>query len=188
MAAITRDNCHELLAQFIEDNSLSVSEIAQAIGCSEATIRRILERLSLPSDEMLKQVAAMVAISFPRYTTLSQAEKAHISDAIGAIGGGVLGFGTLGTVISSLGTVSGLSAAGITSGLAAMGAAIGGGMVAGVAIAAAIPLTAGVVGYRMMLRTAKEWVAEWEQERTDFDEKWEISLNDSQLSDVLGSI
>ncbi len=46
--------------------------------------------------------------------------------------------------ISSMGAVSGLSGAGITSGLAAMGSLVGGGMVAGVAVTVAAPAVVAV--------------------------------------------
>lgn len=63
---------------------------------------------------------------------------------VGAVGGAA---GAV-TAISAAGTVGGLSAAGITSGLAAIGGAVGGGMVAGVAVTVAAPAAAAVaVGY-----------------------------------------
>jgi len=46
--------------------------------------------------------------------------------------------------ISSMGAVSGLGGAGITSGLAAIGSLVGGGMVAGVAVTAVAPAVAAV--------------------------------------------
>ncbi len=58
--------------------------------------------------------------------------------------------GTAGSVVavSGMGTVAGLSGAGITSGLAAMGGLIGGGMGAGVAIATTAPvIAAAAIGY-----------------------------------------
>ena len=60
------------------------------------------------------------------------------------------GAGTAGSIaaVSALGATAGLSAAGITSGLATIGAAVGGGMAAGVAITSAAPVVAAAaVGY-----------------------------------------
>lgn len=60
------------------------------------------------------------------------------------------GAGTAGSIaaVSALGTTTGLSAAGITSGLATVGAAVGGGMAAGVAITSAAPVAAAAaLGY-----------------------------------------
>lgn len=52
---------------------------------------------------------------------------------VGLAAGGIAGVGLL----SAMGSVAGLSAAGITSGLAAAGALVGGGMVAGIGVLAA---------------------------------------------------
>jgi len=61
--------------------------------------------------------------------------------------GGALGIaGTLG-LISTGGATAGLGAAGITSGLAALGTVVGGGMLAGLAVTAAAPLTVGGVAF-----------------------------------------
>jgi len=48
-------------------------------------------------------------------------------------------------IAGSIGTVGGLSAAGITSGLAAIGGTVGGGMATGVVIVAAAPIAVGAV-------------------------------------------
>lgn len=62
----------------------------------------------------------------------------------GAMGGSAATIAT----VSSAGSVAGLGAAGVTSGLAAIGSIAGGGMVAGLAVSAAIPVvTAATVGY-----------------------------------------
>ncbi|MEA5523324.1 hypothetical protein [Limnoraphis robusta] len=63
---------------------------------------------------------------------------------VGAIGGSAATIAT----VSSAGSVAGLSAAGITSGLATIGRIAGGGMVAGLAVSASVPVvTAATVGY-----------------------------------------
>lgn len=57
---------------------------------------------------------------------------------IGAAGAGLAAGGIAGVgLLSAMGSVAGLSAAGITSGLAAAGALVGGGMVAGIGVLAA---------------------------------------------------
>lgn len=61
----------------------------------------------------------------------------------GLVAGGIAGVGLL----SALGTVTGLSAAGITSGLAAAGALVGGGMVAGIGVLAAPAVVLGGGAY-----------------------------------------
>jgi hypothetical protein len=63
---------------------------------------------------------------------------------VGAMGGSAATIAT----VSGAGSVAGLGAAGVTSGLAAIGSIAGGGMVAGLAVSAAVPVvTAATVGY-----------------------------------------
>ena len=175
MDEINRDNCRILLAAFIEENDLTVGRVAKAIGCSEATLVRILAERSWPSGEMLKRVGIMFELGFPAYARLSEAQKERISEKIGTVGGGILGFGSISAAISSFGAVGGLSAAGVTSGLAALGSLIGGGMVAGVAVAGAIPLAAGTAGYAI-IKGIKYLAAEWQLNVTERDERWEIPI------------
>ena len=67
---------------------------------------------------------------------------------IGAAGAGLVAGGIAGVgLLSALGTVTGLSAAGITSGLAAAGALVGGGMVAGIGVLAAPAVVLGGGAY-----------------------------------------
>jgi len=125
---ISKENFKNFLAPFMEENKLSVSKVAKAIGCPESSIGRILMDITIPSNEMLKQGVVLIEIGFERYKKLTKAEKEKISEAIGTIGGGVLGFGSITAAVSASGAVVGLSAAGIASGLAAIGGIVGGGM------------------------------------------------------------
>jgi len=175
MNQITRENCRLLLAAFIEENDLNVRRIAKVIGCSEATLVRILAARSLPSDEMMKQVGILIELGFDSYSKLSNAQKEHISEALGIVGGGFIGFGSINAAIGSLGLVSGLSAAGMTSGLAALGAVVSGGMFAGVMVAAAIPIAAGATGYAI-IKGVKYLANERHLNVTELDERWEIPI------------
>jgi hypothetical protein len=68
----------------------------------------------------------------------------RVGSVVGASGALVGGIGA----VSALGTVAGLSGAGISSGLAAIGAGIGGGMAAGTALVIAAPAAgAALIGY-----------------------------------------
>lgn len=147
MKTIDKHNCRLLLAAFIEENDLNTRKVAKAIGCSEATLARILAATTLPTDEMLKQVGLMIEMGFDTYQKLSASQKEKLSEKLGTVGGGVLGVGSITATVGSLGAVGGLSAAGITTGLAALGKVVGGGMIAGVSVAAAIPIVAGALGY-----------------------------------------
>jgi hypothetical protein len=175
MNQFTRDNCRLLLARFIEENDLDVRRVAKVIGCSEATLIRILATRSLPSDEMMKQVGILIELGFVSYSKLSNTQKEHISEAIGTVGGGILGFGSISAAISTLGTVSGLSAAGIATGLSTLGAVIGGGMVAGVIVAAAIPIVASATGYGI-IKGVKYLADEWQLNVKELNERWEITI------------
>ena len=142
--SITRENLKELLSNFIANNNLLNKDIAKAIGCSISSIERITNNRSYPSDEMIKQCGILFSIGYEGYKKLSKSDKEKISEGIGTVGGGVLGFGSITAVVSSLG-YAGLSAAGITSGLAAAGGLVGGGMALGITAIAAIPVAAGTL-------------------------------------------
>lgn len=76
-----------------------------------------------------------------------------LAGAAGAVAGGALSF----IALINLGSVVGLSAAGITSGLAAAGSIIGGGMVAGIGVLAApaVILGASAVGITAAVKRKK---------------------------------
>lgn len=174
MNQITQDNSGLLLAAFIKENDLTVRQVSKAIGCSEATLNRILVTRSLPSDEMIKQIGIMIELGFLAYSKLSNAQKERISESIGTVGGGILGFGSITAVVSSLG-VSGLSAAGITSGLAVLGTMVSGGMAAGIVVVAALPIATGAAGYAI-IKGVKYLANEWKLNVTDIDEHWETII------------
>lgn len=175
MDSFNRKNFWILFAQFLTDNGVVARRAAEAIGCSEATVVRILSAQTLPSDKMMKQGAIMLQIGFKPYSKLSKAQKHKIAEAIGTVGGGVVGFGSVGVAISSLGAVSGLSAAGITSGLAAMGSVAGGGMVIGVTVASAIPVTIGAVGYGIV-SASRRFFTNRRLSAMEIDEEWETPI------------
>jgi transcriptional regulator with XRE-family HTH domain len=175
LEAISRENFRGLLAIFMEKNGLTVKKVAKAITCSVATLNRLILGKTLPSDEMLRRVGTMFGLGFDRYSKLTKAEKENISEAIGAVGGGILGFGTITGAISSLGAVSGLSAAGISTGLAALGSIVGGGMVAGVSVLATIPIGAGAIGYGIV-KAVKAYCEKYQTDQDEYDPFWERPL------------
>jgi hypothetical protein len=169
---ITNETCRIFLAAMMDHENFTTRDAAKAIGCGESTVQRILVGQTMPSDEMLKQIGIMAAIGFGKYKKLSEADKEKISETIGAVGGGILGFGSITAAVSAAGTVAGLGAAGIASGLAAIGAIVGGGMVAGILTVAAIPIAAGAFGYAII----KGIKAIFEKQACDedrFDPAWE---------------
>lgn len=173
MSEFSRETFPVLMADFMAQHGLSHRLIANAIRCSEATLTRILNKSTLASDEMLRQGAILVELGFDRYCRLIDAEREKLSATLSVVGGGAIGFGSVTAAVGTMGSVAGLSAAGISSGLAAMGAIVGGGMAVGVAVAAAIPIIAGGIGYGI-IRTVKHFVSEAQLATLKFDSKWEL--------------
>lgn len=167
---LTKHNLPDYLAAFMHTNELRIKEVSKPIGCSTASIERILKHKTSPTDEFLKQSGIMISIGYEKYVNLSNAEKEKISETIGAIGGGTLGFGSITAAISASGTVVGLSAAGITSGLAAIGALVGGGMTAGILMVAIIPAAAAGICY-IAIKGIKEIFSN--SNSNNIDQKWE---------------
>lgn len=86
-------------------------------------------------------------------------DKILKSDAfgIGAAGAGLVTGGIAGVgLLSAMGSVAGLGAAGITSGLAAAGALVGGGMVAGIGVLAAPAVILGGGAYALANKTKQK--------------------------------
>jgi hypothetical protein len=173
--SITKENCRILTAAFIEENNLKIKKVAKSIPCPEDTLNRILAGKTLPSDEMMKQIGILLALGFEKYSKLKTAEKEKISEALGAVGGGTLGFASITAVISASGVTAGLSAAGIAAGLSAIGGIVGGGMAAGVVVTAAIPIAAGAAGYAL-IKGIKALIASKKLDDDRIDPKWEEPL------------
>ena len=169
---ITRETLFHFLAAFIEENKLQVSHVAKAIGCSEASLSRIILRKTLPSDEMMKQSGILFSIGFDKYATLTDAEKEQISEKIGAFGGGVLGFGAISGAVNVMGTTAGLVAPGVPA-LYVLGTLVGGGMLAGIAVAVATPIAAGAVGYGIV-KSVKWFYTD--NENDEINGIWEIII------------
>ena len=174
---ITRENLANYLAVFFEPNETNIDTVAKAIGCPIASLERIIGQESYPTDEMIKQCAIMISIGIVKYKKLSDSDKETISDKIGAVGGGVLGFGAITSAIGASGSVIGLSAAGITSGLSGIGALVGGGMAAGATAVAAIPIAVGAAGYGLM-KAIKFAISYYKLNNKDINPYWEILRQD----------
>jgi hypothetical protein len=171
---INEENCRLLLAVFMEKNHIAVPRVCRAIGCSKATLGRLLSFTTLPTAEFIKQTGIMIAIGIAKYENLSSAEKEKISEVIGTGSATAFGFAGIAAAVSASGTVAGLSATGISSGLYAIGTLVGGGMAAGVVVAAAIPLAAGAAGYGI-IKGVKFFFSERELNSKEINPRWEIS-------------
>ena len=143
---ITAENCGEKLQLVREVSGMSRRELAKTLGVAESTIYRLERGKTLPTSKFMLNLAALSVIGHAKYSKMSQKERETISETIGAAGGVAAGVGASIGAISAAGAVGGLSAAGITSGLAA----IGGSMVTGVAVVAAIPVAVGAAGFGLV--------------------------------------
>lgn len=177
---LKKDNFHNFLQAFLKKESLTIEKIAKSIDCPRSSLDRILFEQTNPSNRMLKQGGILFEIGFDEYRKLTSSQKEKISESIGSVGGGILGFGAISSAVSASGIAGLAGGAAMTSGLAGMGAIIGGGMVAGVAVAAAIPLAGIVAGYGMV-KGIKGLVKNYKLGKEDIDPVWE-EVRQSKLS------
>jgi len=170
-----RENYWIPFAKFLVNSDIKAKDAAEVIGCPEASIVRILAAQTLPSDEMVEQIELMMKLGFPQYaeySKLSKADRHKFSENTSKFLSGASGFWAIGQAISAAG-VAGLSGAGVTSGLAAIGTIVGGGMVAGVGVTAAIPLATGYLGWKGVQKVQKFNDAR-NLHKVTFDQRWEI--------------
>ena len=132
-----RDEIADLLKQVRLETGMSRRQLAEALGSSEATIKRLETGETVATDEMWNRCIA-VCILGQKYTPGQEAET------VAAVGGAGVGVASATTAVSAAGAVSGLSAAGMTSGLAALGL---GSMATGIGVVAAIPIGVGLASY-----------------------------------------
>ena len=135
------------LGQFILHYSLEPQKVAERLGWSTSVWNRLISGKTCPTEKAMKQCFLMFCIGFEEYSRLSRKEVESITEKMGAVT--AAGFGTVAVkaIISSVGAASGLSAAGIMSGLRVLGSFVGGGAAAGISVAAAIPVAAGLAGW-----------------------------------------
>ncbi len=147
MEDITEDNCGEKLKLIRQISAITQRNLAEILGVSESTIKRLETGDTKPTKDFMLMLAALCIIGKEKYSKMSKAEKEKISEYLGSAGGALTGVGASIAAISSSGAVAGLSAAGITSGLAAIG---GGTMLGGIAVVAAIPIAVGAAGFGLV--------------------------------------
>ena len=170
---VTKKNCGEKLKLVREISGISRTELAQKIGLSEATIRRLENGDSEPTENFMNRIRALCVIGIAKFGKLSESEKEKVSESLGAVGGVIASIGGSIGAISASGAVAGLSAAGMTSGLAALGA---GSMLIGIGVVAAIPVATGLAGYGLVKGLKKICEAN-KLKAKEVDGKWEILTN-----------
>ncbi len=178
-ANLTVQNTKIVLANFMEKEKLPVKDVAKALGCPVPVIGRILCGITWPSETLLKRCHTMFEIGYKNYKKLSEADKEKISETIGTVGAAGLGIGVSLSAVSALGTTIGLSGPGIMSGLAALGAIVGGGASAGIAVAAAIPIAVAAGGY-LIVKGVKYAISEAELKAEKFEPRWERPVEEEE--------
>lgn len=149
MDNINRENYSEILKEFNQIHNLKINNISKTFDCSKATIERLLNRDTFPTEEMLKQTGLLIIVGPEDYAKLNKTQKEKVSDSLGALSGAGLGFASISAVVGGLG-ITGLSGAGIMSGLATLGGIVGAGAVGGIIFVAGVPVVAGVAGYGLI--------------------------------------
>ena len=138
-------------SEFLQRHGISNEDIARKLECSIYTIQRIKTGKSEPTERCYAEINIAYVLTegkgWKYYKQLSKEKKDEMVKTVLAGGTSALTVGGMVMLISSLG-VTGLSAAGITSGLAAIGAVVGGGMMAGICAVAAAPLLAGFLVWK----------------------------------------
>lgn len=117
----------------LEDTMPTAVQIYQNIAALRP-VERILEEVDKALDDRGRTIAT-----------------SDIPEMLGGVAGGAIGVGVGLTLVYTSG-VAGVSAAGITTGLATLGAIIGGGMMAGIFVAATPMAVLGVAGYAVVAR------------------------------------
>ncbi len=148
--------CNEELAinlnKFLTKHSLDAKEFAKSVGISSQELNEIITQSRLATEKEYAEIMIAMTIIEAKgwgfWQSMSGEKKSELAAKFVAAGGSTMTIGGMIALISAMG-VPGLSAAGIASGLAAIGALVGGGMVAGIAVCSAAPLVVGGVLYEI---------------------------------------
>ena len=82
---VTQENCRDFLVAYMEKEKISAPRISNAIGCSHATIGRLLAGITTPTVEFITQAGVMMELGIKQYAKLTENEKCceifHLMDA-----------------------------------------------------------------------------------------------------------
>lgn len=135
---------------FLTRHSLDAKVFATSVGISIQELNEILTLSRLATEKEYAEIMIAMTIIEAKgrayWLSMSGEMKSEIAAKFAAAGGSSMTIGGMIALISACG-VPGLSTAGIASGLAAIGATVGGGMVAGIGICCAAPVLVGGVLY-----------------------------------------
>lgn len=176
----TRTHFAPYLCSFMDKYSISIDELAIAMGVSKHTITRLTKGKSYPTPKFHAEFCILFTVvsrtNFEAYKKISKKDKANLVAKILAGGGSTLTIGGMISLISATGVIGGLSAAGVTSGLAAIGGVVGGGMVAGITLIAAAPAIVGATIYTLCKANKKAQDA-FLAYQFELDPEFEVEVN-----------
>lgn len=87
MEKINSENYSKSLKRFIEVNNLKINNISKTFDCSTATIERLLNLDTFPTEEMLKQTGLLIIVGPKDYAKLNKTQKEKVSNSLGALSG-----------------------------------------------------------------------------------------------------
>ena len=144
---LSPENLRFYLGQFVLHYSLEPQKVAQRLGWSISVWNRLISGETCPTEQAIKECFLMFCLGFDEYSKLSKKKVESITEKMGGAASASFGAVAVKAIVGSLGASSGLSAAGIMSGLRVLGTLVGGGAAAGISVAAAIPVAAGIAGW-----------------------------------------
>lgn len=169
---LSPENLRFYLEQFVLHYSLDPQKIALKLGWSISVWNRLISGKTCPTERSMKECFLMFCLGFDEYSRLSKKKVESITEKMGGAASASFGAIAVKAIIGSLGTSSGLSAAGIMSGLRVLGTLVGGGAAAGISVAAAIPVAAGIAGWGV-IKLLKLGVLKLDRFKNRLDERFE---------------
>ena len=85
--SVTRKNCGSVLRELRQRfGSMSVAELAKALGVSRSTVMRIEAGQTIPSDDLINRLKAIQLIGISKFRALSEIDNARFLELIEEIG------------------------------------------------------------------------------------------------------
>jgi hypothetical protein len=169
---LSHENLRFYLGQFVLLYSLEPQKVAQKLGWSISVWNRLILGKTCPTERSMKECFLMFCLGFDEYSRLSKREVESVTEKMGGVATASFGAIAVKAIIGTLGASSGLSAAGIMSGLRVLGTLVGGGAAAGISVAAAIPVVAGIAGWGI-IKLLKMGILKMDRFKNRLDERFE---------------
>lgn len=155
--------------------TLRIRQVAESLECSLPTFNRLISGMSKPTEKAIKETEKMMKLTeisnFEDYSKIPASERQKVVEKINSDGPTAAGGAAATMAVVSV--AGGVSAAAISSTLATIGSAIGGGMLSGIAVLAAVPLAIGTaaVGVDHLVNHVSH---ERRLNSTEIDSDWEF--------------